>query len=395
MLRRDSFIALRIQAAASHSKIHLNAGSALNIGWCLYGLQSALGEVDGDQGCGLGRERPRADEARSCAPSIPTACTRRSPPRWRGQEHRGPPTATLQEPEHGLTDERLAPTDVLLWWGHAAHGEVEDAVVERVAAARLGRHGADRPAFRPLLEDLQAADGHALLAEMARGGRARAHLGRSTAAIRSPQGLGECIEIAQHRDVWRAVRRAGAAGDGVHLLVRGRRGVPLRPDLPARRRQHLLFPPGPRDLSDLPPRRTCGRCCATPCTGRTTRAGLDGASTRRRTCRSARPRRRSSRRAPRLHADGDSRACARRMHRLLLLGTGGIAGHHVAGIRGDPGMPDRRLRRPRARPRRGLRRSERHRAAPSKASTRRSPGASSTPPSTPRPTACTCRPRWR
>lgn len=42
-------------------------------------------------------------------------------------------TATLQEPEHGLSVERLAQTDVLLWWGHAAHGAVEDAVVERVA----------------------------------------------------------------------------------------------------------------------------------------------------------------------------------------------------------------------------------------------------------------------
>lgn len=42
-------------------------------------------------------------------------------------------TATLQEPEHGLTEERLANTDVLLWWGHAAHCDVDDAVVERVA----------------------------------------------------------------------------------------------------------------------------------------------------------------------------------------------------------------------------------------------------------------------
>lgn len=42
-------------------------------------------------------------------------------------------TATLQEPEHGLSAERLGQTDVLLWWGHAAHGDVEDAVVERVA----------------------------------------------------------------------------------------------------------------------------------------------------------------------------------------------------------------------------------------------------------------------
>jgi trehalose utilization protein len=44
-------------------------------------------------------------------------------------------TATLQEPEHGLTAERLAETDVLIWWGHAAHGKVEDAVVERVCEA--------------------------------------------------------------------------------------------------------------------------------------------------------------------------------------------------------------------------------------------------------------------
>lgn len=44
-------------------------------------------------------------------------------------------TATLQEPEHGLSQERLDGADVLLWWGHAAHGDVEDAVVERVAEA--------------------------------------------------------------------------------------------------------------------------------------------------------------------------------------------------------------------------------------------------------------------
>jgi len=41
-------------------------------------------------------------------------------------------TATLDEPEHGLTDEVLGATDVLTWWGHVAHGDVEDAIVERV-----------------------------------------------------------------------------------------------------------------------------------------------------------------------------------------------------------------------------------------------------------------------
>jgi trehalose utilization protein len=42
-------------------------------------------------------------------------------------------TATLQEPEHGLTVSKLEETDVLVWWGHAAHGEVRDEIVERVA----------------------------------------------------------------------------------------------------------------------------------------------------------------------------------------------------------------------------------------------------------------------
>jgi trehalose utilization protein len=41
-------------------------------------------------------------------------------------------TATLDQPEHGLTEEVLAQTDVLLWWGHAAHHEVQDQIAERV-----------------------------------------------------------------------------------------------------------------------------------------------------------------------------------------------------------------------------------------------------------------------
>lgn len=41
-------------------------------------------------------------------------------------------TATLDEPEHGLTEAVLAETDVLTWWGHLAHGDVEDEIVGRV-----------------------------------------------------------------------------------------------------------------------------------------------------------------------------------------------------------------------------------------------------------------------
>ena len=41
-------------------------------------------------------------------------------------------TATLEEPEHGLSEEVLADTDVLLWWGHIAHDQVDDEIVARV-----------------------------------------------------------------------------------------------------------------------------------------------------------------------------------------------------------------------------------------------------------------------
>lgn len=41
-------------------------------------------------------------------------------------------TATLDMPEHGLTEEVLNRTDVLIWWGHKAHDEVSDEIVEKV-----------------------------------------------------------------------------------------------------------------------------------------------------------------------------------------------------------------------------------------------------------------------
>ena len=41
-------------------------------------------------------------------------------------------SATLGEPDHGLTDEVLAETDVMTWWGHCAHNEVRDDIVEKV-----------------------------------------------------------------------------------------------------------------------------------------------------------------------------------------------------------------------------------------------------------------------
>src|SRR5690242_20549641 len=41
-------------------------------------------------------------------------------------------TANLDQPEQGCSEEALAQTDVLLWWGHARHGQVQDEIAERV-----------------------------------------------------------------------------------------------------------------------------------------------------------------------------------------------------------------------------------------------------------------------
>lgn len=41
-------------------------------------------------------------------------------------------TAWLDQVEHGMTDEALKNTDVLIWWGHGHHAAVTDAVAEKV-----------------------------------------------------------------------------------------------------------------------------------------------------------------------------------------------------------------------------------------------------------------------
>ena len=41
-------------------------------------------------------------------------------------------TATLDEEDHGLSDEVLNSTDVLIWWGHIAHQEVRDDIVDKI-----------------------------------------------------------------------------------------------------------------------------------------------------------------------------------------------------------------------------------------------------------------------
>ena len=50
-------------------------------------------------------------------------------------------TATFDMPEHGLTEEVLQETDVLIIWSHALQDEFADAVAERVRKHVLGGMG--------------------------------------------------------------------------------------------------------------------------------------------------------------------------------------------------------------------------------------------------------------
>lgn len=50
--------------------------------------------------------------------------------------------ATLEDENCGITDEILADTDVIVWWGHMAHNEVPDEIAKKVQNAVLSGMGA-------------------------------------------------------------------------------------------------------------------------------------------------------------------------------------------------------------------------------------------------------------
>jgi len=50
--------------------------------------------------------------------------------------------ATLSDPDQGISDQLLSTTDVLIWWGHKKHGDVSDALVDKIdARVRDGKMG--------------------------------------------------------------------------------------------------------------------------------------------------------------------------------------------------------------------------------------------------------------
>ncbi|QMV43045.1 ThuA domain-containing protein [Cohnella cholangitidis] len=68
-------------------------------------------------------------------------------------------TATLDQREHGLTEEVLNGTDVLIWWGHMAHGDVKDEIVEKVYQRVLQGMGLIVLHSGSFFENFQKADG--------------------------------------------------------------------------------------------------------------------------------------------------------------------------------------------------------------------------------------------
>ena len=161
-------------------------------------------------------------------------------------------TATLDQPEHGLTEEILDQTDVLTWWGHCAHGDVDDKIVDRVQKRVLQgmglivlHSGHYSKIFKRLLGTTCS------LTWREAGEKERLWVCNPGHPI--AQGIDRYFEIPQRGNVRRALRHPDSGRDYLHQLVPGRRSLPLRLHLETRQRQNLLFPPRPRDLSHLPP----------------------------------------------------------------------------------------------------------------------------------------------
>ena len=167
-----------------------------------------------------------------------------------GEDHATVKTATLDEEEHGLTDEVLAETDVLVWWGHKAHEEVSEEVAEKVKQRVLDGMGLvvlhsahfSKP-FKKLMGtscDLKWREAD---------DKERIWVVDPSHPI--TEGLGEYIDIekeemyGEHFDI-PISRRIDFC-----QLVRRRRSVPKRRNLPSRTRKDFLLPSRSRNVSDV------------------------------------------------------------------------------------------------------------------------------------------------
>ena len=166
-------------------------------------------------------------------------------------------TATLDEPDHGLSDAVLAETDVLTWWGHVAHDEVPDAVVDRVHARVLDGMGLivlHSGHFSKIFKRLMGTSCDLKWREDGR----RERLWVVDPSHPIAEGVGESFVLdeeemyGEHFDI--------PPPDELVFVSWFEGGEVFRSGctLPSRPRTRLLLPPGPRDAS----RPTTTRPCA-------------------------------------------------------------------------------------------------------------------------------------
>jgi trehalose utilization protein len=105
-------------------------------------------------------------------------------------------TATLEEPEHGLTGERLEQTDVLLWWGHCAHEKVQDEIVRRVQTRALAGMGLVVLHSGHMSKIFRALMGTSGCLKWREAGE-RERLWVTAPGHPIVEGIGECIELEQ------------------------------------------------------------------------------------------------------------------------------------------------------------------------------------------------------
>ncbi|MCX6858293.1 MAG: ThuA domain-containing protein [Verrucomicrobia bacterium] len=105
-------------------------------------------------------------------------------------------TATLDEPEQGVSQAILDETDVLLWWGHAAHDQVLDETVTRVqqrVLAGMGLIVLHSGHFSKVFKRLMGTS--CALSWREAGERERVWVVNPGHPI--AEGIGDCIEIEQ------------------------------------------------------------------------------------------------------------------------------------------------------------------------------------------------------
>jgi trehalose utilization protein len=244
-------------------------------------------------------------------------------------------TVTLQDPEHGMTAARLAETDVLVWWGHAAHGEVKDEIVERVAEAVWSGMGViflHSAHFSKPFKRLMGAPCNLSWREAGERERiwvtSRQHpIARRASPTISRSNMKRCMASPS---------ACPNPGNRFHQLVPGRRGLPVRPDLRGAG-NIFYFRPGHETYPTY----------HQPLVQKVIANGVRWAFNPEARLAEARPPNTVGKtlepiveRGP-LHHDGEAGPLMQPV-RLLILGTGGMAKNHAEHFAGDPRRHRRR-----------------------------------------------------